>query len=782
MSAGASSLWRPAQWSLAGLIAATIWLCVMAPNSALTDENEGRATFVGTEVCTECHADETEAWRGSHHDLAMQHATPQTVLGDFDDATFTAYGVTSRFFRRGDAFFVHTEDADGTLQDYRIDFAFGVYPLQQYLIAFPGGRYQALGLAWDSRPATEGGQRWFHLYPTEHIAADDELHWTGINQNWNFMCAECHSTNLRRDYDFAADRYETTWSEINVACEACHGPGSRHVAWAGRDATAQEADPAKGLSVAFPRRQTWQMAPDAVTVSPTAAPADLRTEIAVCTPCHSRRAPIGDGYTIGAPLLDGYRPALLTDRLYHVDGQIKDEVYVYGSFLQSRMHDAGVTCSDCHDPHSLALKAPGNAVCAQCHAPDHFDAPAHHFHPIGGPGAACVDCHAPETTYMVVDPRRDHSFRIPRPDLTRRLGVPNACTGCHDDRPAEWAAARMEKWYPDGRWRRPHFADTLAAGRDGAPGAGQRLAELARDADQPALVRATALSMLGRAGDPGELTTLLEALTDASPHVRLAAVDRLRALPIRERLNWAFPLVEDPLLAVRLEAARILAAVPPDALPTPQARVLTGAFADYERAMATISDRPETLINLGNYHLERGDPAQAEATVRAAIERFPTFAPAYANLADILRATGRDAEGGAVLRQGLERAPDDAGLAHALGLQLIRQGRYREAEGHLRAASVQAPENPRYAYVYALALQQAGRTDEADSVLQATVQRHPNDRDTLFALASLALEEGNVTDAQRYADRLVELSPRDPQIQRLDRALKALSPRPPSAD
>jgi hypothetical protein len=258
------------------------------------------ARFVGGAVCATCHGAEADLWRGSHHDLAMQPATAETVLGDFDDATFTAYGVTSRFFTAGRAAsLVTTEGPDGALHDYEIAYTFGVAPLQQYLIAFPGGRYQVLGIGWDSRPGDQGGQRWFHLYEGEHIPAHDELHWTGINQNWNFMCAECHSTNLRRGYDLGNDRYETTWSEIDVACEACHGPGSAHVAWAerGDDGTAA-GDETKGLVVSLRDRRdvAWAFEEGAVTASRSPAPSAFRTEVETCAPCHSRRAPIGDGF------------------------------------------------------------------------------------------------------------------------------------------------------------------------------------------------------------------------------------------------------------------------------------------------------------------------------------------------------------------------------------------------------------------------------------------------------------------------------------------------------
>jgi len=186
-------------------------------------------SYVGVESCSGCHEEQYRAWRGSHHDLAMQHATPATVLGDFSGVEFENYGVTSTFLEGNGTYFVRTDNASGELQEFPVKFVFGVTPLQQYLIEFPGGRLQSLPIAWDTRDADEGGQRWFHLYADEYISHTDLLHWTGREQNWNYQCAECHSTNLQKNYSVDSDSFDTTWSEINVACEACHGPGSRHV-------------------------------------------------------------------------------------------------------------------------------------------------------------------------------------------------------------------------------------------------------------------------------------------------------------------------------------------------------------------------------------------------------------------------------------------------------------------------------------------------------------------------------------------------------------------------
>ncbi|HEU4418387.1 MAG TPA: cytochrome c3 family protein, partial [Planctomycetota bacterium] len=429
---------------LLSVVQLAVWLWSDAAATATAT-----AGYVGRGVCAGCHAAETAAFAGSHHDLAMQVPARDTVLGDFDNATFTHFDVTSTFSKNGEQFVVRTDGPDGALHDYPVAYVFGVLPLQQYLLDIGNGRLQALGIAWDSRPKDQGGQRWFHLHATERLPAGDELHWTGIQQNWNFMCAECHSTNLRRGYDATNDRYHTTWSELDTSCEACHGPASNHVAWAkGERGFAAFGDqPGRGLVVAFDERRGVVWVRDEKTGVPKRSrPRAAQKELDTCARCHSRRTVFSEDFVPGRPLLDTHWPELLTAPLYHADGQMQDEVYNYQSFLQSRMAQHGVTCSDCHEPHTGGLRVPGNALCLQCHEA-RFDTKQHHFHQEGTAAAACVACHAPTVTYMGVDARHDHSFKVPRPDLAARFGVPDACTGCHRDQKPEWAGARLQQWY-----------------------------------------------------------------------------------------------------------------------------------------------------------------------------------------------------------------------------------------------------------------------------------------------------------------------------------------------
>jgi len=726
------------------------------------------AAFVGSAQCASCHEASYKAWQGSQHALAMQHATEQTVLGDFSGAKLRYAGVESTFFRRDGKFFVRTDGPDGKLAAFEVKYAFGLDPLQQYLVEFPDGRLQALSIAWDARPKASGGQRWFHLYPKERIDFRDELHWTKRSQNWNFMCADCHSTDLRKGYDAATDRFKSTWSEISVGCEACHGPGSTHVEWA----KAKGSDPAKGLTVALDERRgvSWKRDP-ATGNAVRSAERRSERELEVCAQCHARRAQIAEGYHAGNRFLDHYRPALLSPGLYHADGQQRDEVYVWGSFLQSKMYRQGVTCSDCHEPHALKLRAEGNALCAQCHAASKYDAPAHHFHQPGGRGAQCVDCHMPEATYMVIDPRRDHSLRVPRPDLSVSLGTPNACNGCHTDRDAKWADEAVQKWYghrPQGTQR---FAATLNAAERRSAEAGPALGALAGDASQPPIARATALESLGSYLSQDTLATLRKGLADVDPLMRRASLTAAASLPPGERLPLVAPLLDDPVRTVRIEAVLALASVPAQSFSPAQRASFDRAAADFEATQRYNADRPEARTALGGFFAQRGRDTEAEREYRAALAMDPRFVPAYANLADLRRAQARDGDAEAVLREGLKHVPENPALHHALGLTLVRMKRMPEALRELERAAKFAPDDANFAYVYAVALNSGGKPRDALREVDRSLARHPDDRELLVAGATFSRDAGDLAAARRYAQRFAERYPGDPQAARLAQQL-----------
>ena len=726
------------------------------------------AEYVGRHTCGECHPDQLRRWAGSHHDLAMQEAREDTVLGDFQEASFDYAGKTSNFFRRDGGFFVRTDGPEGELQEFEIVYTFGVEPLQQYLVRLPGGRLQALSISWDSRPVEDGGGRWFHLYPEDAVDHRNVLHWTGLYQNWNHQCAECHSTNLRKRYDPETKTFDTTWSELDVSCEACHGPASLHLAWARKEEASLGASGSNkvGLTVDLsdPGDGSWVMDLDkGIARREVSRTSNAETE--TCGRCHSRRGTIREGVHPGHPLGDSHRVALLEDRLYHADGQIQDEVYVYGSFLQSKMYAQGVTCRDCHDTHSLRLWSPGHGVCARCHLPSRFDTANHHHHEQGTPGASCLDCHMRDKRFMVVDPRRDHSFRIPRPDLTVRLGTPNACGDCHQDRSADWAAEQVASWFgPD---RPEHYGEALHAGREGLPGADEKLARLAQSPVAPGIVRATAVSLLTGSMSSETAIAVEAAAQDPDPLVRRAATEVARLLEPRLRQETLLALLLDPVRTVRIAAARALADIPPSRLPERRRHDFEAALAEYVEALSLDADRPEAHLNLGNLYLSRGDLAAAEAEYLLALSLSPQATAVAVNLADLYRVQGNDEDGERVLRDALNESPEDAALHHSLGLLLVRQERRTEALMELEKAVELDPRHTRYSVVLGVALHDTGLSGRALEVLQKAHQRRPGHQEALRTLALLHWDEGNREAALTYAGKLLALSPHDPSARQL---------------
>jgi predicted CXXCH cytochrome family protein len=747
------------RWELAGLaalavIVAAVPLSLLRPPrvAGAGDVSAIAPEFTGSGACKSCHEAAYAKWKGSHHERAMDVASDATVLGDFAGATFTHRGVTSRFFRRDGKFYVSTQGPDGKPGEFQITHTFGLTPLQQYLVPLPGGRLQCLTVAWDTV-----NRRWFSLYPDQEIPPDDWLHWTRNAQNWNGMCAECHSTNLKKNYDPETETYATTWSEISVGCEACHGPGSRHVAWAKLPDMARPATAHQGLVV------------------PTAGISSTQV-VELCAPCHSRRAELGDYDHTGRRLLDHALPALLDEGLYHADGQQQDEVYIYASFLQSKMYARGVKCSDCHDSHSAKLLRDGNALCLQCHQPEAFDTAAHHFHKAvvdGKPsdGARCVTCHMPERTYMVVDPRADHSFRIPRPDLTVDLGVPNACSqaGCHADKPVAWSVDAYRRWY--GLARRPHFGPTFAAARAVTPGADADLLRLVGSPLQPAIVRATALSLLARYPGADAMSAIQRALIDDDPLLRRVAVSGLAGRPADERARLLVGLLSDPVKAVRLDAASALADLPASMLKPYQHEALERGFAEYEKAMAYSLDFSSAGMNLGNLYQARGQPALAEKNYRLALKVDDLFFPAKVNLAVLLSAQGRNADAEQLLREVVRAYPGNAVAAYSLGLLLVETGKPQEAVGYLQQSTVADPRHARARYNLGLLLQQLGRAADAEETLRAALALEPANPDFLLALADHYLQRGRARDALPLADRLIAAAP----DQRAGHELRALA-------
>ncbi len=736
-----------------------LFLILFNGNSTVFAAESG---FAGTKTCVACHTVQYEDWQGSHHDLSMQHASTETVLGDFDNATFSANGITSKFFNRDGKFWVKTDAADGSMQDFEIKYTFGFTPLQQYLIEFPDGRIQALGIGWDTRPVSEGGQRWFHLYPDLSINAGDELHWTGLQQNWNFMCADCHSTKLRKGYSSASNSFKTSWSDINVGCEACHGPGRQHLAWTAQNDSLKQEDTNFGLAFLLHDRKgiAWLMNPETGSAERQQTRTTNR-EIGVCAACHSRRGLLKPGIENDGSFLDHYRPALLSDALYYADGQIKEEVYVWGSFKQSKMYAAGVSCSDCHEPHSLKLRAEQEQVCARCHLSTKYASTQHHKHKAGSTGANCLECHMPETTYMVVDPRRDHSIRIPRPDLSPGSASPNACNHCHTDKSSEWASDQFVRMWPEVEQPFQNWTKAITLARSGMHRAEIELIGIIGDKQAPEIARATALSELAGFLSPLSGQVLQAALTDQSPLVRLAALGVLDTLPAQNRYQFAAPLLTDPVLAVRIEAARVSAPALGTRLAPEKQAVLQTALHEYVAAQEENADRPESHLNLGNMYLQSGNKVEAEKAYRRAIKLDPNFAPGYVNLADLYRVQGMDQAARAVLKQAIKIQPEHASLYHSLGLMQARTEQLDLALENLKKAAELQPGNARYTYVYGVALNSASKPSEALQVLEQGFARHPHNRQIIFMIASIYRDQERKDMALEWAQKLLRINPAD---------------------
>jgi tetratricopeptide (TPR) repeat protein len=701
---------------------------------------ESPPTFVGREQCIDCHTEAYESWLGSHHDDAMDVANEDTVLGNFNDAEFEYEGVASRFYRKGDKFFVHTEGPDGEMGDFEIRYTFGVEPLQQYLVPFPGGRLQALSTAWDTEK-----ERWFFLYPGQDIAADNWLHWTRNGQNWNGMCAECHSTNLRKNFDAETDTFNTEWSEIDVSCEACHGPGSRHVDWANIDPMGRPLIDNYGLVV-------------------DTGGIDNRQLVDLCAPCHARRAETGDYDHFQVDLLENLVPSLLVEGTYHADGQILEEDYVWGSFVQSKMYERGVRCDDCHDVHSTKLHQEGNAVCLQCHLGETYDAYEHHFHQHvvdGEPsdGALCVKCHMPEQPFMVIDYRADHSLRVPRPDLSLELGTPNACSssGCHDDQTVEWAADYYTQWY--GEARKPHFGSVMAAAWNGDPEAEDGLHEILENTLYPVIVRATALNALQ--GYAGERTdeAMRRALANDEALIRLTAVDAIAEQSPETFAVHLGPILFDPVRTVRIRAAARLAGIGREYLKTHEGEALDKELAEYIESLQRNLDFPAAGANLANLYANRQDYAQAERYYRMALDVDDLFFPAKMNLAMLHAQQGDNDEAEQLLREVLDDYPEQYDAAYSLALLLVGVGRVDESLPYLAQAAEGMPRQSRVQYNYGLLLAQLSRDEEAEAALYSALNLEPTSFDYLYALIDFHYKRGQFEKALVLAERMIEAHP-----------------------
>lgn len=674
--------------------------------------------FVGSEACAACHQQAYDDWQLSHHRQAMQPATAETVLGDFNNQAFDYFGQVSRFYTRNENYYIETETAAGELEEFRVAYTFGFTPLQQYLLEFPDGRLQAFSIAWDARPADEGGQRWYHLYPEEEIEPDNMLHWSGAFQNWNSRCASCHTTDLQKNYDQATDSYNTQWRESHVGCEGCHGPGSQHVA------AASEGNLSADNGFLLDIKKVWEPVAGQLAI-PEDNDGLMSQQLQTCAACHSRRAEL-QHRDMAAAFLDNYSLSPLLPDLYYADGQILDEVYVMGSFLQSRMHQNQVSCTNCHEPHTNQLRIEGNGLCLQCHQAASFQTQQHMFHEADSTGAQCINCHMPETTYMGVDGRRDHSFRIPDPIASLQLDVPNACNNCHQDQSVQWAADFMQARTGSTEPVYAH-AGILQAAQNSDESVAPELLALAADVAQTAMIRAAALIASANFPSQRNIRVVIQALNHEDPILRMNALYGLGFLNPQQRLQYVLGLLDDPVKAVRMNVVRQLIGLRPEQVPPNARNNFQNLLTEFEESLQFNADMPEAMNELGLFYAAYGDLDRARLTLEHALNLSVNYLPAMLNLSDLYRALERDDLAEPLLDSALSHYPESADATHSLGLLYVRTFRLPESLQLFQQASALAPDNPQYVFVYAVALAELERADEAIAVLETARQRFPND-------------------------------------------------------
>lgn len=761
MSSTFTLLWQRFSAPLKTVLA--LLLCFSSVNvcaaiDSVTPRVKAHEAFVGSETCGQCHQAELQQWQTSHHAKAMMKPTAENVLGDFNNSKVSFNEVKTHFTKSEKGYFITTQNEAKKTETYQVAFTFGYTPLQQYLINIGDGKLQAFDIAWDARAKSEGGQRWFKLLPNEDTGPDSPFHWTRQTQNWNSQCADCHSTGLSKAYDPIYQRYNTTFTEENVACESCHGSGKQHVS------LISDGGYKKGVESGFSTslKQTRQFVFDGS--NPIAQPKGEQTlsQINACGGCHSRRQVIGE-IDPANDYHDQYSLRLLDSPLYHPDGQIRDEVFVLGSFMQSKMYQAGVTCTNCHNAHTGQVKAQDNGLCTQCHTVERYDTEKHHHHQASSEGALCVNCHMPTTTYMEVDDRRDHSFSIPAPQHSDTMDTPNACNSCHRVQSNQWSAAAIETWskssLPDpfsSINSRAQKADVLAL---------RAMTEYVADGQYPAIKRATLLSLTGNI--PSRLTaeTLSQQLSSSSPLVRRAAVQAAAFIPIEHRWGLLKPLLTDESASVRFAVASQLAGYSSE-VSGDDYTVLSALLREYEAQLRLSQDIPAGQASIAIYALNQGDTEGALKALNKALEIEPDYPPALLNLADLYRGLGEETKALATLTRGIEVAPDSGAIQHSLGLYWIRQGDLKMALGYLEAATNQNDSYVRYDYVYAVALESSGQLEKAIKTLEAANKRWPNQYDLLLSLILYLEKSDRVSESWPYLSNLSAIAPNDPEVKR----------------
>jgi Flp pilus assembly protein TadD len=709
-------------------------------------EAAASAGYIGDAQCQSCHAKEYQLWKQSDHYKAMMPASDSTIVGDFNNVSFTADGVTSRFFKKDGKYYINTEGADGKNQDFEVLYTFGFRPLQQYLVAFPGGKMQVPRVSWDVNK-----KKWFNQYAGQKIAHGDWLHWSGGGQNWNTMCASCHSTNLQKNYLPDADSFHTTYSVMTVSCESCHGPGSKHVDLVGG------SDYKKG-EVKYSYLQPLD--------GPNTA------QVNTCAPCHARKADIGAELYKGGELMDNHIPEIPSTEFFHADGQVNDEDYIYTSFLQSKMFHRGVKCSNCHNPHSGKTLYQANQTCLQCHEKK-YDSFEHHRHNMASPAVTqqvtCVSCHMPGKFYMGNDLRHDHSFRVPRPDLSVQYGTPNACNNCHTDKPAKWTAEAIVKWY--GPTRRYHFAEDLIPGSQENGKAEQHLVKLMADTSVPSIVKATAVHYMRNLPSQNVMNELMKALRHEDPQVRYRALRSLVAFPVAQWKDVAAPLLADKVRAVRIAAADVFLDLPPEQVPMDLREAYAKAKQELQNYTMYQADFAVGNVMIGDFFYRQHDAMNAEKYYRRGLKKDNMMNYARFNLSSLLNAQGRNADALKVLEEARLADPKNERVYYNLALLYAEMGDSKNAAANFGRAVALGSTDPRVYYNYGILEQQQANLPQAEKLFLKGLTIDPNNASINYALAVFYMQQGQPFKATPPAIVLKKMDPTNPEYQRLFQTL-----------
>lgn len=714
-------------------------------NKTVTDGEPVAAahTFVGDQTCQTCHANEWEQWKGSHHDYAIGEADDEHVRGDFDDSHFKTNQDKYRFFMDDERYMVEINEAGRETEIHEIEYTFGWEPLQQYLIDIGKGKHQALHIAWDTED-----NHWFSLHQDDEYEVNDWMHWRGGSMNWNNMCADCHSTNLKQNFNAEADSFHTEWSVLNVSCEACHGPGGDHVKFMNSPESEQASRERIGRDVDL-GRLTSQL-----------------DEINSCAPCHSHRGKLTEDFVHGDDFLDHFLPSLPRPGNYFADGQIHEEVFVYGSYLQSKMYTEGVKCSDCHNPHSLDLRRSltDNQLCMSCHEPK-YSSLEHHFHQVNTEASQCINCHMVGRTYMGNDYRRDHSFRVPRPDQSVQYGTPNACNDCHSNQTPEWASQAVGEWY--GEDRPDHFSETLLKANEGEPEVYTDLIDLIFDNAHPEIIRATAVWYIGQYPEQDAMDILVKAIESKSPMVRASAANAMENVPIEVRKPFLEEMLSDDVRSVRISAIQQLTAFAIHDMPSEIVDHFKNAMQEYKVYLDVNEYFPVGQMNLARFHEQQGNLDLAINAYNTAINRDPFFNPARVNLAYLYNSIGVNEKAEELLKIVIAQEPEFGDAFYSLGLLLAEDSRLEEAIEYFAQATELLPEHSRLFYNLAVAHQTLGASHQAEDSYLRAIRLDTENGEYRYGLITLYLQEGKNQRAFEQVQKLNRMYPNNSQVQQL---------------